>query len=676
MGYVFCAEHTMIAREYALKMLAPEQLNESSRKRFEAEGRAIANLDHANIVKVYNMGLDGGEYPFYVMDLLDGVALSDCIKLSNGIDFFDCLEIFSQIAAGLGYAHGRGIIHRDVKPSNILLLTEPDGKPLVKIVDFGIAKVLTSAGMKHQSQTATGEVFGSPFYMSPEQCMGETIDARSDIYSLGCALFEALSGKPPFRGQNAMETVMMHQSQPVPSLLLLCPQKDFPTSIDFMIAKMMAKRPDWRYSSMTQLTHDFERLKAGKQIGRSAAVEIVAGEQLFDDLEEQIESTDGEEELHDFDTASSARKWSLLKSMTAIFCFLLFACLGWTFIPKALQPSVIASVTPPAVPAKSIAAANKSTPNMLADLGVDRLNGDFPNLPPLNLEESRKAFNKCKSIFSESKKIGGVLNRVYHFPSILVGVISFNGKDDRPAVNTVCKEEPVLKPTLICKVTETKAIDLPDIFKKIAPDEFVSLSLTGHGKDETGASGLRHILDTVAAWSNLTDISLASFTINEEVLDGLDKIKSLKRLDLHPCTWEVKNPGASAVWQKLTFLMLATYPDADRFIGLINGSPNLEELRLYRSPVSAQSIKALASCPNIKRIDFLDSEISDDVVTALGEIKTLITVEIGNTCLTPEQLQKLCAMPNLRHIKLIALENSDPRSLKAFACPKVKFQDK
>lgn len=171
MGYVFCAEHTIIGRDYALKILAPDMLNEASRRRFETEGRAIANLDHVNIVKVYNMGIDQGDCPFYVMDLLDGVALSDRIKAGASLDFADSLDIFSQIAAGLGYAHSKGIVHRDVKPSNVILLTQDDGRILVKIVDFGIAKMLTSAGLAGQSQTATGEVFGSPYYMSPEQCM-------------------------------------------------------------------------------------------------------------------------------------------------------------------------------------------------------------------------------------------------------------------------------------------------------------------------------------------------------------------------------------------------------------------------------------------------------------------------------------------------------------------------
>ncbi len=176
MGYVFCAEHVIIKKlDYALKMLAPELVNETNMQRFEVEGKAISRLDHANIVKVYNMGLDQGDCPFYVMDLLDGQALSDYIAAGRGLALEECLDIFIQIARGLGYAHGKGIVHRDVKPSNILLLTGGAGRRQVKIVDFGIAKLLPSANLETQARTAAGEVFGSPFYMSPEQSMGDVI---------------------------------------------------------------------------------------------------------------------------------------------------------------------------------------------------------------------------------------------------------------------------------------------------------------------------------------------------------------------------------------------------------------------------------------------------------------------------------------------------------------------
>jgi len=269
MGYVFRAEHLIMGNDYALKMLAPDQINEVTWSRFQAEGKAIARLDHPNIVKIYNMGVDQGLYPFYVMDLLDGVALSDCIADKLPLTLDDVLDMFIQLAAGFGYAHGRGIIHRDVKPSNVVLVDSGGQYPTAKIVDFGIAKLVgNGSDFKGQSQTATGDVFGSPYYMSPEQCLGSDIDHRADIYSLGCTLFEALAGAPPFAGQTAMATVLMHQSKPSPSLESVS-GKYWSEEIEALVAKMLMKNPADRYQSMDQVRHDLERIQQHKAVGKN-----------------------------------------------------------------------------------------------------------------------------------------------------------------------------------------------------------------------------------------------------------------------------------------------------------------------------------------------------------------------------------------------------------------------
>ena len=282
MGYVFRAEHSVFKRDYALKLLAPEQLNQASRQRFEAEGRAIANLNHANIVKVYNMGIDAYDCPYYVMDLLAGMSLAERIdaqtaKAETWLTFENCLEIFKQIAAGLAYAHSKGIVHRDVKPSNVILLprSAAAGGWDVKIVDFGIAKILNRTDQRGQSQTATGEVFGSPYYMSPEQSMGQAIDLRTDIYSLGCTLFEALCGEPPFLGGSALETIMKHQTAPIPSVRAAQPDRFMPESIDFMLARMLAKKSSDRYQTMDDVIHDMERIENGKSIGKVAPAKAI-----------------------------------------------------------------------------------------------------------------------------------------------------------------------------------------------------------------------------------------------------------------------------------------------------------------------------------------------------------------------------------------------------------------
>lgn len=267
MGKVYRAQHEMMPREYALKTLNENQVTEESWRRFQVEAQSIARMSHPNVVVIYNLGIHNGFLPYYVMDLLNGESLFDRLNRVEVLSVQDAIPIFTQVCDGLGYAHKKGIVHRDIKPDNIFLLKEPEpGGISVKIVDFGIAKLSDAKDPKNQQLTKVGEVFGTPFYMSPEQCMGLRVDGRSDIYSLGCALFETLTGTPPFRGINSMETMMMHQNDAPPSLEKASHGSKFPESIEILIAKTLAKEPMDRYQSMEQLKLDLNKILEGKDL--------------------------------------------------------------------------------------------------------------------------------------------------------------------------------------------------------------------------------------------------------------------------------------------------------------------------------------------------------------------------------------------------------------------------
>jgi serine/threonine protein kinase len=269
MGVVFHCQHLILGKEYALKLLAADKLSAESWKRFQSEAKALARLHHPGVVGIHNMGIDAQECPYYVMDLLEGESLSQIIKANHRLPQARVLSIFIQLADALDSAHQQGIIHRDIKPSNVMVLAEKSGDK-VKLVDFGIARLSNrdlSGAFNSQNKTAAGTVFGTPYYMSPEQSLGKPVDNRSDIYSLGCALFEALTGVPPFCGANAFETILMHQSNEAPSLNSVYPEGKFPNSLESAVAKMLKKNVDERYQSMKQVGHDLSRIKEGKAIG-------------------------------------------------------------------------------------------------------------------------------------------------------------------------------------------------------------------------------------------------------------------------------------------------------------------------------------------------------------------------------------------------------------------------
>ncbi|HNM50533.1 MAG TPA: serine/threonine-protein kinase, partial [Candidatus Obscuribacter sp.] len=194
MGVVYRGKDNMFERTVAIKVLHTKLLSDPlSKKRFEQEGRATIALAHPNLISVYHYGFSSAGLPFIVMEYVDGKGLDKTLEQVGHLEFGEFIEIFLQACDALGHAHERGIIHRDLKPSNLMLVNLGKKERLVKIVDFGISKILPHGRFPGQDLTNAGDVVGSPLYMSPEQCKGLSLDGRSDIYSLGCLMYQAIT---------------------------------------------------------------------------------------------------------------------------------------------------------------------------------------------------------------------------------------------------------------------------------------------------------------------------------------------------------------------------------------------------------------------------------------------------------------------------------------------------
>jgi len=212
-GTVYKAEDQILRRIVAVKILKAG--DDSDKERFIRESKVLAKLDHPNIVTVFSVEMLEGQIPMIVMDYLEGQSLNSFMRENaSGLPFETCVSLLEQICEGLEYAHKNGIVHRDLSSANVYLLLCENNLQLVRILDFGLAKfVRQGAGQSGEAGlklTCTGEILGSPLYLSPETCRGEAVDARSDIYSLGCLLFEMLSGQPPFRATEAIGLLFKH----------------------------------------------------------------------------------------------------------------------------------------------------------------------------------------------------------------------------------------------------------------------------------------------------------------------------------------------------------------------------------------------------------------------------------------------------------------------------------
>lgn len=268
MSVVYKATDLLLGKTVAVKLLLPHLVNDPiTFQRFQLEARAASSLSHPNIVTIYDFGASENNEPFIVMDFLDGTPLNEAIKMLRGLALERSVAIFVQIADALQCAHSNNVLHRDLKPSNVLLIHQGPALDIVKLVDFGIAKLIPQDGGESLHLTKTGEVFGSPFYMSPEQCRGEKVDARSDIYSMGCLMYEVIAGKPPIVGANLMETLYRQLSEVPPSFSIACPDSRVPERLEAIVFKALHKDPAMRHQSMNELAaelHEFlNQMEAG-----------------------------------------------------------------------------------------------------------------------------------------------------------------------------------------------------------------------------------------------------------------------------------------------------------------------------------------------------------------------------------------------------------------------------
>ena len=294
MAEVYRARDDLLGREVAIKVLHDRYSRDRSFvERFRREAQAAANLSHPNIVALYDYGADDDTY-FIVMEFIEGRSLAEIISAEGALLPERAADIASDVAKALDRAHSNGLVHRDVKPGNIMITTSGQ----TKVTDFGIARALSGDG--DQTMTQTGMVIGTAAYLSPEQAQGNTIDGRSDVYSLGIVLYEMLTGEPPFSGDTPLAIAYKHvRENPEPPSRV---NPDVPEGLDAITMKALAKNPDNRYSSAMEMQEDLQRFCNGQRVlatpllaDETAVAGAATGTQVlrttgYDDYEDEPQS--------------------------------------------------------------------------------------------------------------------------------------------------------------------------------------------------------------------------------------------------------------------------------------------------------------------------------------------------------------------------------------------------
>lgn len=255
MGRVYKALHMHTDRVVAIKILLPQFASDRRVVRlFQEEAKAASALIHQNTVQILDFGITREGQTFLVMDYIEGISFETILRRDHFLDPHRFYNIFDQVCDALIAAHDKDIIHCDIKPSNIVLLPNSNGPDVAKLIDFGLAKILPPPQSSIQAQlTDSFEVCGSPAYMSPEQCRGGKLDARSDLYSLGCIMYEALTGRQAAAGSTAMECIAKHLQEMPPRFDQACPERRLPKALEHIVFALLQKIPEARFQTARQV---------------------------------------------------------------------------------------------------------------------------------------------------------------------------------------------------------------------------------------------------------------------------------------------------------------------------------------------------------------------------------------------------------------------------------------
>ena len=659
MGIVYRVEQLSLNSERALKTIPTDKLGDNAWQRFQREAKAACRLEHSSLVKVFDFGLLETVTPYYVMEIVQGQTLSARIKIKGTLTLEQCLSVFIPCALGLAYAHDKMIVHRDMKPANIMFSEDTNGKITdVKILDFGIAKLVSDENLTN-ALTKPGEVIGSPHFMSPEQSLGAKVDARSDIYSLGCCMFEALTGLPPFIAKNAVQVIMMHQSSPPPSLAQTAPDKTFSNSIEQVIRVMLGKNPDYRYQSMDDLAQDLILIKSGKQPRFAQAQEKLSEQEsnltranpaakvitpITVSLEKVVakltpkssELDDRGNEISDntLDKLSESqtittRVWKRFNYHALVLAAILIT--GTIRILFELRPNQ---------PAIKIT-KNSTNPN------------------PANA--SREPLVLSSEPFSRSSQLPtGQKVIVFDFPKeVSLGTISsLNGEHIIEAQGEVTIPEG----ELIRFRPSRDFMKHTELFRKFKANQIGDLDLSNRlTLTNEDLANIKHLVNIhkldlrdsnftprgftyLYGMKDLTELNVTNTDINDEALANLPALRHLEVLEARELNHTSTTIKAIAGSTRLHKLTLSNSAIDDNALKLIGKNHNLEYLSLSENPaITANGVKYLADLKRLGHLNLLNCNVGPEVIETLTNFRHLQELKINTAKWSRDNLINLKA---------------------------------
>ncbi len=373
MGVVYRGERIGLDRPVAIKFLrTPQSARKEGLRRFDREARAMSRLAHPSCVPVIDYGVDD-DSPYIVLEFVEGPALDEVLAAEGALPAPRAIRIVRQILAGLAHAHGQNIVHRDMKPGNVMLAQVTGAGEQARILDFGLAKLLEPA--ESASWSTTSVAVGTPGYMSPEQARGEEVDRRTDLYSTGILLFELLTGRKPFVADEPIEVLRMHLEQAPPTLAEAAPGRGFSPELQAAVSGALTKDPAQRWQTALAFSDALAATPEGKVEGDSYEPVIVESSRPARERDDAV-PIDPKVALDMIREERRARRRTLPYLLASVAVMAVLAAAGWFYLRHR------DAMRDPETPAHPAAAIDASTPAPAVDAAPAALPSPDAPLPP------------------------------------------------------------------------------------------------------------------------------------------------------------------------------------------------------------------------------------------------------------------------------------------------------
>ncbi len=644
MGTILEAKDTLLNLDVAMKVMAVDNTGINA-ARLQREAIACGNLKHSGIARIYEFGQTPEGSPYMVMELFIGLNLAQYLEEYDLLPYQAALPILRQIVNALEFAHRNGVVHRDLKPSNIMLVEQMTGDFQVKLLDFGVAQTQQQS----KTLTATGAMIGSPLYASPEQAQSDDLDHRTDIYSFGCLMYECLSGKPPFLGNSALETIALHKKAKPTPLSSVMPPKSIPIVLAEIVDKCLQKEKEKRPQSMQEIA----------------------------DIISSLENANVENLALNTATVYSKRKWVFI---TLAGCFITSVC--WIiYSNQTIKPVVV----------NAIKQKTSKSPSTNWEALRNYRQGFDKNLFQIIERDGIKIAENCTEEIGAPElkalaklKFQGVRLIGFSSPDGLSNALPVKEMRILELENSKIKNS-CLKEIGTMTNLNTLLVDSPNITDSGMPylNELKSLELLTLNCPELTDEGLAKLnltkLKTITllsphisgsglislVQSPLVHARFACSGMSPDIGHILSQFPKLKHLEFSGVNLSKKSLEAISKNEPMALKLKDTNLSSEEF-DVLSQMSSLFQLDLNDTPVTEENLKKLSK---LKRLYFLDlsgyRKISNEMMDIICSLK-LTRLDLSHTLITDHQLRRLIKLKSLEHLVLKDCEKLSDDSVADF----------